>query len=151
MILYVKIIFNERGLFQMKKRLLALIATMVMVLSLVACGAPATVEEYYTQPAVKSALDAQIEDMKAGYTSVYSDLGYEVSGNTFTYWFQFADQIEDADAAAEQLEGSLTDEMLSGIVSDVESECGVTGITCEYIYYNADGSIIFQDSYTSAQ
>ncbi len=135
----------------MKKRLLALVAAMVMVLSLVACGAPATVEEYYTQPAVKSALDAQIDEMKTGYTSVYSDLGYKVSGNTFTYWFQFADQIEDADAAAEQLEANLTDDMLSSIVSDVESECGVTGITCEYIYYNADGSIIFQDSYTSAQ
>ncbi|MBQ8246936.1 MAG: DUF4854 domain-containing protein [Lachnospiraceae bacterium] len=135
----------------MKKRLLALVAAMVMVLSLVACGAPATVEEYYTQPEIKEALDSQIEQMKGSYTGVYSDLGYEVSGNTFTYWFQFADQIEDADAAAEQLEGSLTDEMLSGIVSDVESECGVTGITCEYIYYNADGSVIFQDSYTSAQ
>ena len=100
MVLYVKIIFNERGLFQMKKRLLALVAAMVMVIGLVACSAPATVEEYYTQPAVKSALDSQIESMKGSYAGVYSDLGYEVSGNTFTYWFQFADQIEEVDAAA---------------------------------------------------
>ncbi len=135
----------------MKKRILALVAAMVMVIGLVACGAPATVEEYYTQPAVKSALDSQIESMKGSYAGVYSDLGYEVSGNTFTYWFQFADQIEEVDAAADQLEASLTDEMMSGIVSDVESECGVTGITCEYIYYNADGSVLFQDSYSSAQ
>ncbi len=135
----------------MKKRLLALVAVMVMALCLVACGKASTVEEYYTQPAIKSALDSQIDSMKGSYAGVYSDLGYEVSGNTFTYWFQFADQIKEVDAAADQLEASLTDDMLAGIVSDVESECGVKGITCEYIYYNADGSVIFQDSYTSAQ
>ncbi len=135
----------------MKKRILALIATMVLVFALVACGGASTVEEYYTQPAIQSALDAQIDNMKGSYAGVYSDLGYEVSGNTFTYWFQFADQIEDVDSAANQLKSSLTDDMLAGIVSDVESECGVTGITCEYIYYNADGSVIYQDSYTNAQ
>ena len=32
--------------------------------------------------------------------------------------------------------------LLAGIVSDVEGECGITGITCEYIYYNADGSVL---------
>lgn len=135
----------------MKKRLIVLVAAMAMLLSLVACGAPATVEEYYTQPVVKESLDSQIEEMKGQYTSVYSDLGYTVEGNTFTYWFKFAEQIEDAETAASQLESSITEEMLSGIVADVESECGVTGITCEYIYYNADGTVIFEDSYTSAQ
>jgi len=136
---------------EMKKRLLVLVVAMIMVLGLFACGKPATVEEFYTQPVVKEALDAQIDNMKGNFAGVYSDLGYEVSGNTFTYWFQFADQIEDVDAAASQLEASLTDDMLAGIVSDVEGECGITGITCEYIYYNADGSIIYQDSYSSAQ
>ena len=108
-----------------------------------------TVEAYYTQPAVKQSLDAQIEAMKDSYSGVYSDLGYEVSGNTFTYWFRFATQIPDAEAAAEQLEASITEDMLAGIVSDVEDECGVYGITCNYIYYNADGSIIYQNSYST--
>jgi len=136
---------------QMKKRLLVLVVAMIMVLGLFACGKPATVEEFYTQPVVKEALDAQIDNMKGNFAGVYSDLGYEVSGNTFTYWFQFADQIEEVEAAADQLESSLTDEMLADIVSDVEGECGVTGITCEYIYYNADGSVLYKDSYTNAQ
>lgn len=135
----------------MKKRILALIAVMVMVLSLVACGSAATVEEYYTQPLIKSALDSQIEDMKGEYTGIYSDLGYTVEGNTFTYWFKFATQIDDVDGAAAQLKANLSDDMMSQLVSDVESECGVTGITCGYIYYNADGSILYQDSYSSAQ
>ena len=132
----------------MKKRLVILFAAMAMVLSLVACGKPATVEEYYTQPIVKQALDAEIDSLKNDSTSVYSDLGYSVEGNTFTYWFQFATQIE---TAATQLEAAMTDEMMSGIVADVETECGVTGITCEYIYYNADGTVIYQDSYSTEQ
>lgn len=108
-----------------------------------------TVEDYYTQPFIKEALDAQIESMKESYSSTYKDLGYEVSGNTFTYWFQYADQLSNTDAVAEQLEASLTEDMLAGVVADVEAECGVTGITCCYIYYNADGSIIYQDSYST--
>lgn len=135
----------------MKKRLVILFAAMAMVLSLVACGKPATVEEYYTQPIVKQALDAEIDSLKNDSTSVYSDLGYTVEGNTFTYWFQFATQIEDVETAATQFEAAMTDEMMSGIVADVETECGVTGITCEYIYYNADGTVIYQDSYSTEQ
>ena len=108
-----------------------------------------TVEDYYTQPFIKEALDAQIESMKESYSSTYKDLGYEVSGNTFTYWFQYADQLSNTDAVAEQLEASLTEDMLADVVADVEAECGVTGLTCCYIYYNADGSIIYQDSYST--
>ncbi len=108
-----------------------------------------TVEDYYSQPFIKEALDAQIESMKESYSSTYKDLGYEVSGNTFTYWFQYADQLSNTDAVAEQLEASLSEDMLAGVVADVEAECGVTGITCCYIYYNADGSIIYQDSYST--
>lgn len=135
----------------MKKRILTLIAAMVMVLGLVACAAPATVEEFYTQPVIKAALDEQIESMKGDYVGIYSDLGYSVSGNTFTYWFKFETQIEDVEGAAAQLDAALTDEMMSQLVTDVEAECGVTGITCEYIYYNADGSVLYQDSHTNAQ
>jgi len=79
----------------------------------------------------------------------YADLGYEVDGNTFTYWFQFKNQIADVDTAAELLESRITEDMMSGIVESVEEECGVTGITCCYIYYNADGTVIYQNSYST--
>ncbi len=113
-----------------------------------AAGSGMTVEDYYTQPHIKEALDIQIDSMKDSFSGTYSDLGYEVSGNTFTYWFRFANQIEDVETAAAQLEAGLTEDMLIDIVTNVEEECGVTGITCAYIYYNADGSILYQDSYT---
>ena len=135
----------------MKKKLLALVAAMIMVIGLVACGAPATVEEYYTQPLIKESLDSQINAMKGDYAGIYSDLGYTVEGNTFTYWFKFAEQVEDVDAAASQLDAALTDDVFAGIVKDIETECGVTGLTGGYIYYNADGSVIFEDSYSTAQ
>lgn len=109
-----------------------------------------TVEDYYTQPSVKLALDAQIDAMKESYKDEYADLGYEIDGNTFTYWFQFKDQIADVDKAAELLESRITEDMMSGIVESVEEECGVTGITCCYIYYNADGTVIYQNSYSTA-
>lgn len=135
----------------MKRRLLALGATMIMVLGITACFAPDSVEEYYTQPAVQESVNAQIETMKSDYIGLYSDLGYTVEGNTFTYWFKFAEQIEDVDSAAEQLKSSASQEMLSDIVANVEKECGISGITGAYVYYNADGSIIYEDSYTSTQ
>ncbi len=108
-----------------------------------------TVEDYYTQPMIKEPLDMMIEEMKDTYSSTYKDLGYEVSGNTFTYWFQYADQYDNPEALAAQLEASITEDMLKDVVADVEKECGVTGITCFYIYYNADGSIIYQNSYST--
>ncbi len=109
-----------------------------------------TVEDYYTQPFVQMGLEAQLEEMKEYYKDMYSDLGIEVEGNTLTYWFQLKEQIPNPDAAAKELEESITEEMLEDVVSDVESECGVEGITCVYIYYNADGSIIYQNSYSTA-
>lgn len=133
----------------MKRKLLALGATLIMVLGITACSAPDSVEEYYTQPEVQESVHAQIETMKSDYSGLYSDIGYTVEDNTFTYWFKFAEQIEDVDSAAEQLKNSSSQEMLADIVSNVEKECGISGITGAYVYYNADGSVIFEDSYTS--
>ncbi len=131
----------------MKKRLLTLLVAMIMVLSLAACGKPATVEEYYSQPVLKEALDSQMEELKASYNGVYSDLGYDLDGNTFIYYYQYAVQIEDVDSAKQQLAASLTDEMMAGIVSDVSAECGVADVTLKYTFYNADGSVLYEDSY----
>ena len=131
----------------MKKRLLTLLVAMIMVLSLVACGKPATVEEYYSQPVLKEALDAQMEELKASYEGVYSDLGYTVEGNTFGYYYQYAVQIEDVEEAKKVVAASLTEEMMADIVADVSAECGVTDITLKYTFYNADGTLIYEDTY----
>ena len=131
----------------MKKRLLTLLVAMIMVFSLVACGKPATVEEYYSQPVIKEALDSQMEELKASYEGVYSDLGYKLEGNTFIYYYQYAVQIEEVEEAKKIVADSLTEEMMAGIVADVSSECGIEDVTLKYSFYNADGSLIYEDTY----
>lgn len=106
-----------------------------------------TLEEYYSQPQIKADLDEQMTSLKETYSDVYSDLGYELDGNTFTYYYKYASQISDANSAAEQLEASFTDEYMQGIIDSVAEECGIEDITLKYIFYNADGSVIFEDTY----
>lgn len=124
---------------------------LIMALSLTACFAPNSVEDYYTQREIQESVDAQMETMKNDYIGIFSDLGYTVEDNTFTYWFKFAEQVEDTETAAAELEASAPEDMLVEIVSNVEKECGITGITGSYIYYNADGTVILEKSYTSPQ
>ncbi len=131
----------------MKKRIVALGASLLMAFALTACT-PSTVEEYYTQDEVKESVDAQIEVMKADYIGIFSDMGYTVEENTFTYWFKFAEQVEDVDTAAQELKDSISEETLQDIVRNVQKECGISEVTGSYLYYNADGSVILEHSYT---
>lgn len=131
----------------MKKRIAALGASLLMAFALTACT-PSTVEEYYTQDEVKESVDAQIEVMKADYIGIFSDMGYTVEENTFTYWFKFAEQVEDVDTAAQELKDSISEETLQDIVRNVQKECGISEVTGSYLYYNADGSVILEHSYT---
>lgn len=131
----------------MKKRFAALGASLLLALALTACT-PSTVEEYYMQDELKESVDAQIESMKADYIGIYSDLGYTVEENTFTYWFKFAVQVEDVEGAAQQLKDSISEETLQDIVRNVQKECNINEVTGSYVYYNADGSVILEHSYT---
>ena len=131
----------------MKRRIAALGASLLMTFALTACT-PSTVEEYYTQDEVKESVDAQIEVMKADYIGIFSDMGYTVEENTFTYWFKFAEQVEDVDTAAQELKDSISEETLQDIVRNVQKECGISEVTGSYLYYNADGSVILEHSYT---
>lgn len=131
----------------MKRRIAALGASLLMAFALTACT-PSTVEEYYTQDEVKESVDAQIEVMKADYIGIFSDMGYTVEENTFTYWFKFAEQVEDVDTAAQELKDSISEETLQDIVRNVQKECGISEVTGSYLYYNADGSVILEHSYT---
>lgn len=131
----------------MKRRIAALGASLLMAFAITACT-PSTVEEYYTQDEVKESVDAQIEVMKADYIGIFSDMGYTVEENTFTYWFKFAEQVEDVDTAAQELKNSISEETLQDIVRNVQKECGISEVTGSYLYYNADGSVILEHSYT---
>ncbi len=131
----------------MKKRLVTLGVSLLMAFALTACT-PSTVEEYYMQDELKESVDAQIEVMKADYIGLYSDLGYTVEENTFTYWFKFAEQVEDVETAAQELKASISEETMEDIVRNVQKECGISEVIGSYVFYNADGSVILEHSYT---
>lgn len=132
------------------KKLLVLLTTLVMTLSLVACGSKiTTLEEYYTRPAYKAALDQEIDAVKTQYADAYSDIRYEVKGNTFSYIYTYAVQIEDVETAKATLEASFTDETMAPLAASLEEEAGVKGITVEYTFLNNDGSNLYTASYTT--
>lgn len=135
----------------MKKKLLVLLTTVVMMLSLVACGSKVTtLEDYYMRPAYKAALDQEIETIKAQYADAYSDITFEVKGNTFSYIYTYAVQIDDVETAKQTLAASFTDETMAPLAASLEEEAGVKGIAVEYIFLNNDGSNIHTASYTTA-
>ncbi len=133
----------------MKKRLLVLATAIMMVFCLTACGKPSTLEEFYTRPAYKTALDQQIATVQSQMADAYSDISYSVEGNTFSYSYTFATQIPDVEAAKQALREALTDAQLADLAKTIQNESGVTDITLEYFYYNADGTLIDTISYTA--
>lgn len=133
----------------MKKKLLLLFTMVILAFSLTSCSKPSTIEEFYTRPAYQAALDEQMESFRTAYSSMYSDIDYELSGNTFTYTYTLATQIDDVEGAKQTLESSLSASDVSSAIDDMEEETGITGITVEYVYYNNDGSEIFRKSFTN--
>lgn len=132
----------------MKKKLLVLATTLLLAVNVVACSKPSTLEEYYAKPIVKEAFEEELNSLKETYSSTYSDIAYSITENKFTYTYTLAEQLEDAAAAAESLETSLNAESLDAQIADIEKETGITGVSVEYVYLNADGSEIFRKTYT---
>lgn len=130
----------------MKKKLLVLATTLLLAVNVVACSKPSTLEGYYSKPVIKEAFDEELESLKETYSSTYSDIAYSITENTITYTYTLAEQIDDD--AVESLETSLNAESLDSQIADIEEATGITGISVEYIYLNADGNEIFRKTYT---
>lgn len=102
-----------------------------------------TLEDYFNDNTqITSAMDAQVEHYLETDSDTYSDLGWEVEGNTLTYWYQLKQQVPNPDEAWEVMESNIDDSQLADLVAGIEEETGVEGVTLQYIYYNADGSVI---------
>lgn len=102
-----------------------------------------TLEDYFNDsPQLCNAMDAQVELYKETEADVYSDLGWEVEDNTLTYWYQLKEQVPNPDEAWEVMESSIDMSRLEELVEGVEDETGVDGVIIQYVYYNADGTVI---------
>lgn len=110
-----------------------------------------TLSDYFAEPGVQEQMDADIAAAKETYASTYSDIRREVDGNTLVYIYVYKDPIpedsleefqESIDASLSQ---TITDQNLIGIM---EQQSGVSGISLQYIYYNPDGTEIFNKTYS---
>ncbi len=132
----------------MKRRLLIIAAIAMLALGLTACGKPATVEEFYSRELYKAAMEEQITQLEETYADTYSDIGYSLSGNTFTYTYTYKMQIDDAAGLKKNLESALTQDAVDDSITALEEETGITGVSVQYIYYNADGTEIYNQTFS---
>lgn len=132
----------------MKRRLLIIAAIAMLALGLTACGKPATVEEFYSRELYKAAMEEQITQLEETYADTYSDIGYSLSGNTFTYTYTYKMQIDDTAGLKKNLESALTQDAVDDSITALEEETGITGVSVQYIYYNADGTEIYNQTFS---
>lgn len=108
-----------------------------------------TLSDYFAEPGVKEQMDSSMEAALSTYSSTYSDVSYEIDGNTIVYIYVFKDPMSIDEATQETLDAELSktvkDQNLIGIM---EQQSGVKGISIQYIYRNPDGTDVFNKTYS---
>ncbi|MDE5873193.1 MAG: DUF4854 domain-containing protein [Lachnospiraceae bacterium] len=116
-----------------------------------AVPAEKTLTDYFAEPGVKESMDSDMASVKATYASTYSDISYEIDGNTLVYIYVFKDtipedSIEEIQKSADaELSKSVKDQNLIGLI---EQQSGVKGVSVRYIYRNPDGTEVFNGTYS---
>ncbi len=112
-------------------------------------SAEKTLSDYFAEPGVKEQMDSSMEAALSTYGSTYSDVSYEIDGNTIVYIYVFKDPMSVDEATQETLDAELSksvkDQNLIGIM---EQQSGVKGISIRYIYRNPDGTEVFNGTYS---
>ncbi len=112
-------------------------------------SAEKTLSDYFAEPGIKEQMDSSMEAALSAYGSTYSDVSYEIDGNTIVYIYVFKDPMSVDEATQETLDAELSktvkDQNLIGIM---EQQSGVKGISIQYIYRNPDGTEVFNGTYS---
>lgn len=125
------------------KKLVAVVLSLVMALSIAACGGKAgSVQDYLNKPEVKSQLDDLIDQMKG------MGMEMDVTGedNKLIYTYKFDTQIDDADGtiSAGLEEGIKSQEAtFKNIAKSLKTEIKVKDPVVVIKYLNADGSELY--------
>ncbi len=113
-------------------------------------AAEKTLTDYFAEPGVKEGMDSSVAYAKSSL-SEYSDVSYEIDGNTLVYIYVFKNPVpkdtiegiqEDLDA---ELSKSVKDQNLIGML---EQQSGVKGVSVQFIYRNPDGTDVFNGTYS---
>lgn len=131
------------------KKLAAVVLSLVMALSIAACGGKAgSVQDYLDKPEVKSQLDAALSALEG------TGMNMTVSGedNKLIYTYTFETQLDDADGtiSAGLEEGMKAQEStFKNIAKSLKDEIKVKDPVVVIKYLNADGSEIYTVEYTA--
>lgn len=113
-------------------------------------SAEKTLSDYFAEPGVKEQMDADVETAKTTYASKYTDISYEINGNTITYIYVYKDPIPEE--FHEQMDSYIVAEIKNqkviGAIEQLEQQSGVKGVSVQYIYRNPDGTDIFNETYS---
>lgn len=124
-------------------------AIMVLTLCVTACGSKTTLEEYFSDPEVKSALDSEYAALAQDGISI----DYEVKGNEFIFTFQYEDSSMIVDGMGDLLNQAL-DAMgdyfkvsASQFDEAIEAEEGTCTVTVRYT--DPDNKVLAEKSFTA--
>lgn len=106
----------------------------------------ATLEDFYSDEAIKAVMEQELEYVMTNSNGVFSDIWYEVEGNTMTYCYQYAEP-QDAEATAANIEAGITQEGVDALAANERQLTGVEHFTIVYVYYNSDGSLIYESEF----
>ena len=116
-----------------------------------AVPAEKTLTDYFAEPGVKEGMDSSMNSAKTTYASTYSDISYEIDGNTLVYIYVFKDPVpEDTiEGIRESLDAELSKSIKEqNVIGMMEQQSGVKGISVRYIYRNPDGTDVFSGTYS---
>lgn len=100
-----------------------------------------SLEEFYSQPAVKKRMDESFKQLDVlDKTLEYS---YKVKNNTMIYIYKFTEQQKDIEACRESIILRLRNSVIDFVITNIENESGIKDVRVQYIYYNKDGTEIY--------
>ncbi|MDE5582020.1 MAG: DUF4854 domain-containing protein [Treponemataceae bacterium] len=98
-------------------------------------------EKFYSQPAMKKQMNESFKQFNAlDKTMEYS---YKVKNNTMVYIYKFTEQQKDIEACRETIILRLRNSVIDFVITNIENESGVKDVRVQYIYYNKDGTEIY--------
>ena len=106
----------------------------------------ATLEDYYSVEENFNVLLDSIQSTLEDNAEVYSDIAFNVLGNTLTYSYYYIDYPDDPDALEENICASLdqlSDDDWANIRYDIARDSGITDdITVVFAYYDPDEELL---------
>ena len=130
----------------MKRTLIKVLALVIAVVSLTACGSR-TIESSMSSKAAQTQLQETKDQIMAAYSDYYSDYDIEFSGNNIIYKYYYSSEFDEDTLSMVTATLESDDSWSSTIASTKEEMAKSTGITPDSItfaYYDANGNELFK-------